>query len=137
MRVLLDTNIILDVLLNRRPWILNSKNIWQANDERRITVYITGTTLTDIFYIARRITDHFTAQKAIIMCLEAFEICTVDRHALEIAASFQGNDFEDNLQIACASIEGLDAIVTRDPKGFKQSPITILSPEKLLKIINK
>ena len=77
MRVLLDTNIILDVLLNRRPWILNSKNIWQANNERRITAYITGTTLTDIFYIARRIADYSIAQKAIIMCLEAFEICTV------------------------------------------------------------
>ncbi|MBA7654255.1 hypothetical protein ES703_62131 [subsurface metagenome] len=137
MRVLLDTNIVLDVLLKREPWVSNSKSIWQANDDGRITGYIAGTTLTDIFYIARKITDFSTAQEAVKTCLEAFEICTVDHRALELAVTFQGNDFEDNLQIACANIESLDAIVTRDPEGFKNSPVLILTPEKILKKIIK
>lgn len=123
MRVLLDTNIILDVLLKREPWVSKSKSIWQANDDGRISGYITGTTLTDIFCIAGKITDFSTAQKAVTTCLEAFEICTVDRRAIELAVTFQGNDFEDNLQIATASIESLEAIVTRDPGGFKHSPV--------------
>ncbi len=45
MRVLLDINIVLDVLLKREPWVSKSKSVWQANDDGLITGYITGTTL--------------------------------------------------------------------------------------------
>ncbi len=93
MRVLLDTNIVLNVLLKREPWVSKSKSIWQANDDGLITGYITGTTLTDIFYIARKITDFSMAQKAVTTYLKAFEICTVDRRVIELGVTFQGNDF--------------------------------------------
>jgi len=88
MRVLLDTNVLLDVLLKRDPWVAESSAVWQAHDEGQIVGHVMACAIADIFYIARRLT--------------ALEIA---RTAVRI--------FEDNLQIGCASLAGLDAIVTR------------------------
>lgn len=57
MRVLLDTNVVLDVLLKRQPFVEQASALWQACDEGQLVGYITASSLTDIFYIARRITD--------------------------------------------------------------------------------
>jgi predicted nucleic acid-binding protein len=132
MRVLLDTNVVLDVLLNHQPWVKEATAIWQANDEGQITGYIVASTLTDIFYIARRLTNLETANKAILLCLEAFEICAVDRNVLERAVTLPGVDFEDNLQIACAQTTPVDAIITRNSNDFKTAPILVLTPAELV-----
>ncbi len=132
MRVLLDTNVLLDVLLNRAPWVAESCAVWQAHEDGRIPGYVVACAVADIFYVARRLTQLETARKAVRLCLETFEICAVDRQALEQAQSLLGNDFEDNLQIACASLASLDAIVTRDKEGFKTAPLTVLRPAELL-----
>lgn len=132
MPVLLDTNIVLNVLLNRQPWVTESAAVWQANDRGQLVAYIVASALTDIFYVACRLTNLETAHKAVRLCLGAFEICTVDRQALEHAQNLPGNDFEDKLQIACAEIAGLDAIVTRDSAGFKAASVSVLSPAELL-----
>ena len=132
MRVLLDTNVLLDVLLKRDPWVAESSAVWQAHDEGQIVGYVMACAIADIFYIARRLTALETARTAVRICLEAFEICAVDHQALEQARALPGSDFEDNLQIACASLAGLDAIVTRDEKGFRAAAIPVLTPAELL-----
>lgn len=132
MRVLLDTNVLLDVLLKRDPWVTESSAVWQAHDEGQIVGHVMACAIADIFYIARRLTALETARMAVRICLEAFEICAVDRQALEQAWALPESDFEDNLQIACASLAGLDAIVTRDKKGFKAAEVPVLTPAELL-----
>ncbi len=132
MRVLLDTNILLDVLLDRAPFVTDSSAIWAACDAGQIVGAIPASTLTDIFYIARRTTDLATAQIAIGLCLATFDICPVDRATLERAAALPGADFEDNVQLACALIAGLDAVVTRNDKDFSAAPIAVLTPAALI-----
>ena len=132
MHILFDINVALDVLLKRKPWVTEAIAVWQANDERRIVGYILASAMTDIFYIARRLAGLEIARTTVRTCLEAFEICTVDRQALEQAETLPGNDFEDNLQISCASIAGIDAIVTRDKDGFKAATIPVWTPAELL-----
>lgn len=132
MRVLFDTNVVLDVLLRREPWAKEAAAVWQANDEGRIVGYILASALTDVFYIACRHKGLEAARVAIHTCLEAFEICAVDRQTLEQADALPGDDFEDNLQIAGASIAGLDAIVTRNKADFKAATIPALAPAELL-----
>ena len=132
MRVLLDTNVLLDVLLNRDPWVEQASAVWHASDEGEIVGYIMACAIADIFYIARRLVTLETARAAVRICLGAFEICPVDQQALEYAKTLSGSDFEDNLQIACADLAGLDAIVTRDKKGFQSAVIPVLTPTELL-----
>jgi len=132
MRVLLDTNVLLDVLLQRAPWVTDSSAVWQAHDQGQITGFIMACAIPDVFYIARRLTSLDEALGAVRVCLEAFDVCAVDRQALSMAYTLSGRDFEDNLQMACASIAGVDAIVTRDAEGFRESPVPILAPGELL-----
>jgi predicted nucleic acid-binding protein len=132
MRVLLDTNILLDVLLDHAPFVSDSSAIWAACDEGQLVGFIPASTLTDIFSIARRATDRATARVAVGLCLAAFDICPVDRTTIEQATALPGNDFEDNVQLACAMIAGLDVVVTRNDRNFTDSSIPILTPAALL-----
>lgn len=132
MQILLDTNVILDVLLKREPWVAEASALWKAHDEGRITGYIVASSVTNIFYIARRLAGLNSAREAVRICLDAFEICAVDRQALEQAQALPGSDFEDNLQIACATLAGLDALVSRNKEDFKAATIPVLTPGELL-----
>lgn len=132
MRVLFDTNILLDVLLDRAPFAADASTLWAACDAGTLVAFIPASTLTDIFYIARRASDIATARIAIGLCLAAFQTLPVDRQALEHATTLPGNDFEDNVQIACATIAGLDAIVTRNGADYADAPIAVLSPSELV-----
>jgi predicted nucleic acid-binding protein len=132
MRILLDTNVILDLLLNREPWVAEAAQIWRMCTDGHLGGYVCASSITDIFYIARRLTDVTRARAAVRLSLATFMICPVDRDVLEMAGGMTGNDFEDNLQIACAIVSSLDVIVTRDLEGFQQSPIRVLSPDNFL-----
>ena len=132
MHILFDTNVILDVLLNREPWVQDSSALWRASDEGRIVGYAVASTFTDIFYIARRIAGKEKARSAIRICLDAFVICPVNREALERAEAMGGDDFEDNLQAACAELMGLDAIATRNVDDFRGSSVQAFTPADIL-----
>lgn len=133
MRVLVDTNIVLDFLLQREPFFQDAELLFQAIDIGEIASYITATTLTDIFYISRRYTRSVEqARQAVSEILTAMMICPVDRVVLESAFNSGLADFEDAVQIFSAVTQGLEAIVTRDAQGFLSSPIPVLSIQELL-----
>jgi predicted nucleic acid-binding protein len=126
-RLLFDTNIVLDVLLERQPFAEQSRQLWQAVDEGRLFGYVTATTLTDIFYIARKLVGVDKARTAVSLCLDTFEICPVDRATLDLALTMPANDYEDALQVACAQLTSLDGIITRD-KTYPNASVTIFTP---------
>jgi len=132
MHVLFDTNILLDVLLNRQPWAVESSELWRLNDANTIDGYIAASTFTDIYYIARRIKDAPTALQAVQICLAAFDVCPVDKLTITDAYSLSGSDFEDNVLIACATLSNMDAIVTRNPSDFQHASTSIYTPADLL-----
>jgi predicted nucleic acid-binding protein len=61
-RVLLDTHVVLDALLDREPWVAQAKTIWAAQLNNRIAAHITAASLTDIFYLSRRLVDRTKAR---------------------------------------------------------------------------
>lgn len=133
MRVLIDTNIVLDFLLQREPFREDAEELFQVIDSGRVVGYITATTLTDIFYIARRHTRSIEqARQAVSETLTVMMICPVNRTILASAFLSGINDFEDAIQIACAVDRGLEAILTRDTQGFLSSTIPVLSIRQLL-----
>lgn len=133
MRVLIDTNIVLDYLLQREPFFQDAEQLFQAIDSGQVIGYVTATTLTDIFYIARKHTRSLDqARQAISETLTVMAICPVNRDILESAFNSGLVDFEDAVQIFSAVAQGLDAIATRDAKGFLSSPIPVLSIQDLL-----
>ncbi len=137
MRILLDTNIVLDFLLEREPFLQDADRVFQAIENNQIVGYVSATTLTNIFYIARKQTRSVERAREIVSeTLTATVICPVDRAILEAAFASGLTDFEDAVQIACAVAEELDGILTRDRQGFTSSLIPVFSVEDLLQRLN-
>jgi predicted nucleic acid-binding protein len=130
LRVLLDTNVVLDWLLDRKPWADEAAPLWQARDVGRLIAYIPASELTDIFYIGRRLVGADAALAAVDRAL-ALEVVPVEKAMLLRARSLPGTDFEDNVGMACAEAERLDFIITRDIADFQQSPILAIQPTDL------
>ncbi len=137
LNVLLDVNLLLNVFLDREPWVSEARTVWTAHHERRLTGHVAAHGLTNLFYIARKVIGTDKARKAVRLVLQTFEIAPIGRRELELADSLSGTDLEDNLVLACASLAGLDAIVTRDPRGFAGSTVAVLSPAELLERLAK
>ena len=135
MRVLIDTNVVLDVLLKREPWAADAAGVWRLCLEGTVTGYISASSCTDIFYIARRHTDRERARIAVRLCLDTFAVCPIDQSTLEMAYMLPGTDFEDNLQVACSILGGLEFIVTRNGDDFRDSPVPAVTSAELLQRI--
>jgi predicted nucleic acid-binding protein len=132
MRVLLDTNVILDAMLQRPPWQAAADEVLKAGADGRVTCAATVLSLANIFYVGRRTLGADKARLGVRAYLAAFDIVAIDEDTLKDADALPGADFEDNIQIAAAMRGGLDAVVTRDPSGFAASPVVVLTPDELL-----
>jgi predicted nucleic acid-binding protein len=132
--VLLDTNVILDVLAARQPFVQEAEKIFALAAAERIAGYLTANSVTDLYYLLRK---HLTAQAAKEALARLFSLFSVlDVRAADcLAALDKPGDFEDALLLACAQRRGrIDYIVTRD-QGLQEfpSPIPVVSPAVLLK----
>jgi predicted nucleic acid-binding protein len=114
MRILIDTNVVLDFLQNREPFAENAARLFQRIDTGEIEGFIAATTTTNIYYIVRKAAGKAVAQDAIAQILSDLTICTVDLQVLEQALALSFTDSEDAVQYACATIHKVDAIVTCD-----------------------
>lgn len=133
---LLDTNVLLDLFLNRLPWATDMAVIWDAHRQGQIKALLAAFALPTIYYIVRRHAGLPTAQTVLQACLSTLDIAPVDQTTLLAAQARAGPDFEDDLQIACAVQAGAHAIVTRDPRGFATSPIAVLTPADLAALLS-
>ncbi|MGK7892079.1 MAG: type II toxin-antitoxin system VapC family toxin [Xenococcus sp. (in: cyanobacteria)] len=131
MQVLIDTNVVLDLLQEREPFVENAAKLFERIDDGEIEGFITATTITNIDYIVRKAAGKIVAQDAISQILSDLNICAVDLNVLEQALALNFEDFEDAVQYACAVVHNLDAIVTRDLSGFVNAEIPVVLPENL------
>ncbi len=127
MRVLIDTNIILDLLLSREPFVEAAEALFGLIERSQLQGYIAATTITNIFYILNKSQGREVALQAISRITAGLEICPVDRFSIDQALASNLKDFEDGIQYACATLNQLDAIVTRDASGFTGIQLPVLS----------
>ncbi|MEH2339045.1 type II toxin-antitoxin system VapC family toxin [Nostoc sp.] len=99
MRVLIDTNIVLDFLQEREPFVQDAARLFERIDAGEVQGFIAATTITNIYYVVRRAAGVKVAQDAIIQVLTDLHICPVDRTILEQAIALNFRDFEDAVQL--------------------------------------
>lgn len=131
MRVLVDTNVVLDFLQEREPFVENATKLFERIDAGEVEAFIAATTITNIYYIVRRSAGPVVAQEAIAQVLVDLNICPVDRDVLERAISLNFRDFEDAVQYICGVLHNVDAIVTRDRSCFVGAEIPVVLPQNL------
>jgi predicted nucleic acid-binding protein len=132
LRILFDTNVILDVLLDREPFSSTAAKLFSKVEAGELAGYVCATTITTIHYLARKVIGADSAMEEINKLMVLFEVAPVNRAVLEAALSSQFNDFEDAVVNESAIYKEAQGIVTRDLKGFKKSKVNVYSPEELL-----
>jgi len=132
LRVLFDTNVILDVLLDREPFSSTAAKLFSKVETGEITGYVCATTITTLHYISSKVIGADSAIEEINKLLMLFEVAPVNRAVLDAALTSGFKDFEDAVVHESGVYKETQGIVTRDFDGFKKSKINIYSPEELL-----
>ena len=134
MRVLIDTNILLDVLMRREPFFESSKAVLTLCENRTMQGFVPASAVTDLFYITREALGSVDeTYKVIDSILNLVRILTVTNEDILNAFQVRARDFEDCLMATCAKSNQCDGIVTRNEKDFLTFGIALYSPEELLK----
>jgi predicted nucleic acid-binding protein len=131
MKVLIDTNIVLDLLLEREPFVEDAIALFARIEAGQVRGYIAATTITNIFYIVRKTQGREVALQAVTRIAMGLEICAIDRPTIVQALASNFKDFEDGIQFACAVVNQLDAIATRDPSDFTGVSLPVWSIAEL------
>ncbi|MBF0289312.1 MAG: PIN domain-containing protein [SAR324 cluster bacterium] len=135
MKILFDTNVVLDVLLDREPFSEIASQLVSLAEDSTIKGVLGATTITTIFYLATKVAGKEKAKEEIKKLLTIFEISPVNRIVLEEATKLDFNDFEDAVLHESAKYSGVHGIVTRNSGDFKKASLSIYSPEELYKIL--
>ncbi|MGO8684588.1 MAG: PIN domain-containing protein [Thermoleophilia bacterium] len=135
MKVLFDTNVVLDVLLERQPHVEAAARLFALLDSRRLEGSICATTVATVFYIASRSFGAKRAQALVRDLLALFDVAGVDRDVLTRALDLGFADFKDAVLHEAARAGGMAAIVTRDGKDFAHASLAVFDPYELLAAI--
>ncbi len=136
MKLMIDTNIILDVLLQRESFFESSKAILSLCENRKIQGFVSASTITDIFYLTRKSLGSVDeTYKVINSILNIVKVLTVTNDDVIKAFHFKAKDFEDCLLATCAKSNKCDGIVTRNKNDFMNFDIALYSPEEILKLL--
>lgn len=135
MKVLFDTNVVLDLLIDRAPHAEAAARLFAAVERGIIGGCLGATTLTTIHYLSAKTLGREQARQAVADLLTLFEIAPITRPVLEAALTGNFDDFEDSVihQAACQS--GAQAIVTRNGKDFRGAELPVYAPEEMLKVL--
>ena len=132
MSVIIDTNVVLDVLLDREPFTKAAVDVFCLVEESRVEAFLCATTITTIEYLLNRSLPASKARDALRRLISLFEIAAVNRPVIERALTSKINDFEDAVLDEAGSMAGAGSIVTRNIKDFTGSTLKVFEPREFL-----
>ncbi len=136
MKILLDTNIVLDILLKREKFFLRSREIFILVEEKKVEGFLSASSFTTIYYLISKYLSKKEADESIEILLKLFDVTYLDKNIIKNAVENNGVDFEDSVIYTSAYYEGIDYIITRDKRGFKNSKVECLNPNNFLAFWN-
>lgn len=134
-KVFVDTNVILDIFLKRKPFFENSQKVVLKLVENKFLPHISGSSVTDVYYICKRSgMKRDVILEKLKKLLKAFEVLIIDKDLVNDAISISSEikDFEDAVQIMACKKGEIDLIITRNKKDFKIDWIQIQNPQEFL-----
>lgn len=134
--MILDTNVVLDVLLDRKPFSGDAEKLFACVERGELDAFLCATTITTIHYLASKALGFDQARILVKKLLSLFDIAPVNRSVLESAEDLGFTDFEDAVLHEAARNAGVQSIVTRDPKGFAQASLAVHLPGLFLKVLH-
>jgi predicted nucleic acid-binding protein len=133
MKVVLDTNIVIDAVASRQPFCQDAEKILLMISEGKIDGYLTANSITDIFYVVRRNLSEIETREIIRSILYSLNIIEIGSADCWQALSLPMRDFEDALLSSCAEKVSADYIISRDADfANADSLVQIISPLEFL-----
>jgi predicted nucleic acid-binding protein len=132
MKILLDTNIILDIALERQQFFGESEQVLSFVEQAQVEGYISASTFGDIYYIIRKVKGRDSTLEFLKYIATFCQVATVDSSAISMALISNFKDFEDAIQYSTAVVNQIDAIVTRNPRDFPVTTPRIVTPTQLI-----
>lgn len=132
MKILLDTNVFLDVLLERKDWVNSGQAILDWCEANTGSAWVSWHTLSNLYYVGTKMVGAEAAGEFIDTILEDFQVCPVSTETAHISRKLHFGDYEDAMQAACALSAGVDWIITRNIKDFATSPVRAISPDEFV-----
>jgi len=132
-QILFDTNIILDIALQREPFFETANQIFNKIDDGEIKGFLTASSITDIYYVSKKACGQEKTIAFIREMIDIIEVLSVTKKSIidDLNADFE--DFEDAVQYCIADINHIDMIVTRNKSDFNFSKIEVCTPNELIK----
>ena len=137
MKILLDTNVVLDVLCDREPFAADAAAVWKLCETRQVSGFLSALSVPNIVYIMRKELSPERTEQILRFLLMIFDLSALNADDLKKAAALRWADFEDALQSVTAEKENASCIVTRNKKNFADSPVPAVTPAEFLALLQK
>ncbi|NEP55514.1 MAG: PIN domain-containing protein [Symploca sp. SIO2G7] len=136
-RVLFDSDVLLDVLAQRQPFVATSAQALNTVTQEQVQGYVSGHAVTNIFYILRRQVGSEAARQLLSRLLQQIQVASVTDEVIRQALQSPVTDFEDAVTSAAANAAGLEVIVTRNTSDFATASVPAMLPEEFLATLSK
>jgi predicted nucleic acid-binding protein len=134
MKILIDTNVALDILLNRRDYA-NAVAVFDMDENKHITAYISASAITDIFFLSKNNLGKKRAKEALNDLLQIFKPAAVTDSHIYQALNLDWDDFEDSIQYIVGEGFSADYIVTRNTQDYGSGSIPAVTPEQFIRAV--
>ena len=135
MRLVLDINVLLDVVLERDPWARPAAELLAALESNQAQGFVAAHTLPTVYYVVAKNQDRETATAAMHDLLRLLDVVPIEKQDFFRALSLPMNDFEDAVQAAAAFRIDAEYLVTRNESDFKGASIATATPSTILSLL--
>jgi len=132
MDVLLDTNVLMDVLLDREPFVADSQQVWLLAERGKIRGLVSAISFPNVYDVIRKLSGLRQANRSMTMLRDVFVPVACDEQVLQQAMDAEFKDFEDAIQYFSALRSDADCLISRNPKHFRAGDIPVLTPSEFL-----
>ena len=132
MKLFVDTNVVLDLLQYREPWIQDTILLFQMAKDKEVELIVTDLTFVNVVYIAGKNIDKAKLYEALVGLKKLVTVVSIGETCIEQALNGNYVDFEDAVQYFAAKREHVDCILSRDENGFKMSEIPVMNVSEFL-----
>jgi predicted nucleic acid-binding protein len=137
-KLFVDSDVVIDFFTDREPHANPASELFELNEQGELKIYLSAVSIYNIYYIVRRFLGHKKTIEVIELLTDMTQIIGTTKNEIVQALKNDFSDYEDSIQYSSAlAVKGLDAIITRNIKDYKNSKIAVMTPLNFLKMRQK
>lgn len=129
----LDTNVIIDFLTDRKPFSTESAKLFSLAEKGKLKLYVTAVSFNNLYNVLKKILSHKETMQVLRELSDLMHTIDTPKEAATLALKSDFKDFEDAIQkFSALSFSKVDAFITRNVKDYKSSDLLIMTPQQAI-----